>query len=88
MEQCNAEIERGRRGYLPYVDASSKVREEEHSRCHEQEVVAGQGVGGWDVLVGICPGLVALGAPMHRPAAPTGPLYTQDQMEVTSSPSK
>ena len=40
------------------------------------------------VLAAICPGLVALGAPMHHPAAPTGSPYTQDQMKAASSPNK
>jgi hypothetical protein len=40
------------------------------------------------VLAAICPGLVALGALMHHPAAPAGSPYTQDQMEVASSPNK
>jgi hypothetical protein len=38
------------------------------------------------VLAVICPGLVALGAHMYHPAAPTGSPYTQEQMEVASSP--
>ena len=40
------------------------------------------------VLAVICPGLMALGAPMYHPAAPTGSPYTQDQMRVASSPNK
>ena len=40
------------------------------------------------VLAAICPGLVLLGALVHHPAAPTGSPYTQDQMEVASSPNK
>ena len=40
------------------------------------------------VLAVICPGLMALGAPMYHPAAPTGSPYTQDQMGVASSPNK
>jgi hypothetical protein len=38
----------------------------------------------------LCPGLRSggIGCPMHHPAAPTVSLYTQDQMEVASSPNK
>jgi hypothetical protein len=43
------------------------------------------------VLAVICPGLMALGAPMYHPAAPTGSPYTQctqEQMGVASSSNK
>jgi hypothetical protein len=42
----------------------------------------------WCASWRICPGLVALGALIHHQAAPTGSPYTQDQMEVASSPNK
>jgi hypothetical protein len=38
------------------------------------------------VVAVICPGLMALGASMYHPAAPTGSPYIQEQMEVASSP--
>jgi hypothetical protein len=40
------------------------------------------------VLAAICPSLVALGAPLPPPVAPTGSPYTQDQIAVASSPKK
>jgi hypothetical protein len=67
--QLPRRISKSRRSRVRRVPRSARTRQEARHRGRDPDLVR--------VLAIICPGLMALGAPMHHPAAPTGSPYTR-----------